>query len=188
MATATGPESKPVFKRKSTETESQEVAVRRALDEITPEILGTASVFDEDALRELRTFDEAVALTTTHQGPVDTADAVLGDGFAVLSKEGKARLCGVPLLLMEWAFRPGDFGTPFVSVRLAARNPDGGMSRYIVNDGSTGIAEQLAKFTKKTGRMGGLLVKNGFRKSEYDYTDETGETRPAVTYYLDTSA
>lgn len=170
-----------------TAAESQEVARKSALDDIVPEIL-SGDKFTETELRDLESFDAAVALAQREFGAVDTADQVLGDGFAVLDKATKARLVGVPCLFLSWAFRPGDFGRPFVSVRVIARGNTGGVSKYILNDGSTGIAEQLASYTQRTGKSGGLVIAKGLRASEYEYEDERGNLIPATTYYIDTSA
>lgn len=159
----------------------------RASEQLPTEIIN-ASAWDEDALRSITSFDEAVRLATTAYGDVETASDVLGDGFALLNSEDKGLLVGRPMLLMEWGFYDGDYGSKFVGIRAVVQNRDGSMGKYIFNDGSTGILEQLAKYTLKTGRTGGLSVKNGLRVSEYDYTDEeTGKTRKAQTYYLDTA-
>jgi hypothetical protein len=166
------------------DTPTTDVAKVRAIDEIVPEVMGGTSSFNEDDLRALTSFDEAVRLATQEHGPIATVSDVLGDGFALLNN--KAILTGVPCLFMEWAFRDGDFGRPFVSVRVVARNADGGMSRYIVNDGSTGIAEQLAAYTKKTGKLGGLFAAHGLRKSDYDIETDEGP-KAATTYYIDTA-
>lgn len=162
--------------------------------------------FDEDALRAISSFDDAVALATAVHGDLAMADQELGDGFALLDKDSKAKLVDVPLLLMEWAFYPGDFGDEFAAVRLVARNPDGSVGRYILNDGSRGVCDTLRKYTARTGKSGNLLVKKGLRRSDYLYCDmcrkatsecEVPEVhekspeklwRPATTFYLDTSA
>jgi hypothetical protein len=99
---------------------------------------------------------------------------------------------------MEWAFRPGDFGSQFVSARVVTRNADGGMSKYIINDGGTGLAEQLAQFTQDTGKTGGLFARHGLRESEYaidaDGAPLARNSDPeliagkASTFYVNTSA
>lgn len=169
-------------------SESTDIERRSELADMVPEIMGGGSHFDEDALRSLSTFDEAIALATSQHGEMLDASDELGDGFTLLGRDQKNLLENRPLLLLEWAFRPGDFGTPFVSVRVAARNDNGSVGKYIINDGSTGIAEQLAKFTKKTGKLGNLLVKGGLRKSEYDKELPDGKggtyTTHATTWYL----
>jgi hypothetical protein len=179
-----------------------EVVKRRPVEELAPEQASQPSAFDADTMRELSDFDEAVRLATEAYGPVVQADQEIGDGFAILGDKSKGRLVNVPLLFMEWSFYPGDFGTQFVAARVVARNPDGGVSRYIVNDGSTGIADQLAAYSKRTGKYGALMVKKGLRVSEYTYCElcrvvncelpdahkSMGQHKKAETYYLDTSA
>lgn len=164
---------------------TRELVKRRALDELVLEVMGGGSVFSRDELMSITNFDDAVRLATEVHGQIVAADQELGDGFALLSKEQKNLLCGIPLLLLEWKFRGGDFGK-FVTLRIIARNPDGSASKYIVNDGSTGIAEQLADYQTNTGRTGGMFVGKGFRRSDYE-VEIDGDMRDASTFYLDTS-
>lgn len=161
---------------------------------IVPEVIQSATSFDENALREITTFDEAILLTQQTLGhEIDIASKELGDGFSLLTE--KTSLIGVPLFFMEWTFREGDFGL-FVSVRGMTESG----KKFIVNDGSTGIAAQLMAHSERTGRQGGMLIAKGLRVSEYP-TDETGQPldrktakeHPELvkgkgsTYYLDTS-
>jgi hypothetical protein len=165
-------------------SESTEVANRRAIDEIVPEIMGGGSVFDADKLRSLDNFDQALAMVADTFGEIKDASEELGDGFSLV--EDKSTLVGKPMILMEWAFRDGDFGT-FVSVRAMVKEPNGAPRKVIFNDGSTGIAEDLADWSiKNNGRMGGMVVHKGLRVSEY-VKEIDGKRTPAKTYYLDTS-
>lgn len=164
---------------------TREVVKRRALEDLVVEVMGGGSMFSRDELMAITNFDEAIRLATEVHGQIVAADQELGDGFALLNKEQKNLLCGVPLLLLEWKFRGGDFGN-FVTLRVIARNPDGSVSKYIVNDGSTGIAEQLADYQQNTARTGGMFVGKGFRRSDYE-VEIDGELRGASTFYLDTS-
>jgi hypothetical protein len=159
--------------------------------------------FAPEALRDIKTFEDAARLL--YMAGIETVEAgqVLGDGFALLKDEGKARLVGVPILLLEWDFYPGDFGDTFVAIRLVARNPDGTAGKYIINDGSTGIAKMLKDYTNRTGMAAGLVVRNGLRPSSYTFCEacarplaageaddehrEAGKHKKATTYYLDTS-
>ena len=159
----------------------------RALATIPADMV-KSSAFNEADLRDVDSFDQAIALVQNTLGSVDVASDVLGDGFALLDTKNKAQLVGVPCVFAEWTFNDGDFGT-FVSARVIARTEVGGVRKLIINDGSTGIAETLAKYTKDTGKTGGLLAPRGLRVSEYEYVDpQTGERKPAKTYYIDTSA
>lgn len=206
MALARNKKESPVDKQESTQDTSQVVdadtqVAKRASDEIIAEVMRRADTFDEDALRSIKDFDQAIALVHQAHGPIESASDELGDGFAILSDEDKRRLVGVPLLFMEWDFYDGDFGSKFVAIRVVARNPDGGVSKYIVNDGSTGVCEMLARYQVKTGKTGGLLCHKGFRASDYTYCEACGEVvnpqydavhaknhKKATTFYIDTSA
>lgn len=167
---------------------NQSLAERPSEMLVTEQMSGGRSAFTEEDLRAITTFDEAIALATAEHGAAVYADEVLGDGFALLSTDGKARLVGVPLCFMEWSFYDGEFGGKFVAARVVARGPSGNVERYILNDGSTGICDQLAKFQLNKGRNGNLIARYGLRRSDYEYTDESGKTKPATTYYIDTSA
>jgi hypothetical protein len=164
---------------------TKEVERQSALAEMVPEIM-SGSAYSREALAEIDSFDAALAMATEQYGPVVDAADVLGDGFALLESNSKPILEGIPLILMEWNFRDGDFGKPFVSVRVVAKHPNGTMGRYIVNDGSTGIAEQLAEYTKKYGRYGGLIVSKGLLRSDYD-VEIDGKKSRATTWYLNLS-
>lgn len=142
--------------------------------------------FTSDDLQNLKDWSDLDGFVAKYGIDVLPADQVLGDGFAILND--KMRLVGVPMFIIEWRNNKGENGT-FTSMRVLARLDNGSMAKYIVNDGSTGIHKQLTEFTESRKVRAGLMVKNGFRVSEYDYTDErTGEVRPAKTFYLDTSA
>lgn len=170
--------------------------------EIVPEVMATPSTFSRDELSEISTFDDALRLAGMTYGTVVTADEEIGDGFKVATEDDKRRLCGVPLMFLEWAIRDGDFGA-YVSIRAVAQT-ETGITKWILNDGSTGIAEDLVSFQKKTGRTGGLFVRQGLRVSDYWIDAETGvpltkkeygeyiargeRTAKASTFYLDTSA
>lgn len=159
-------------RKASTQEPTQEVATRRALEDMVPEQLPQASMYGEDELKSLSTWDDAMrlAMATTGDAPL-MASEVMGDGFELIDGEkGKATLVDVPFMLLEWTFRDGDFGT-YVSCRGMTK--DG--RKFILNDGSTGIAEQLAKLTKdNAGRLSNLVVHKGLRVSEYP-TDASGQ-------------
>lgn len=177
-----------------TPEEQQQLAMRDQL----PAEMYRSNAYTDDELRGATTFDEFVALAAEKFDQVDDVSEVLGDGFAVL-KDNK-RLVGVPLLFLEWNFYPGKFGSNFVACRVIARNDNGSAQKYIINDGSTGIAEQLAAYTKDTGRTGGLGARHGLRASDYIYCGQceravdpktdaqhAKDHIPAATYYIDTA-
>jgi hypothetical protein len=151
----------------------------------TGEIVAAGPQYDDAALRAIESFDDAMALAIQTVGDIETADNALGNGFALL--DNKTALIGAPSMFLSWTFNAGDFGE-FVSVHVVARNESGGARKVIVNDGSTGIFQQLREYTDRTGRQGGLFVRKGLRQSVYEYVDDKGNKRPATTFYLDTSA
>jgi hypothetical protein len=108
----------------------------------------------------------------------DSVDVVLGgqDQYGPIL-EDKGRLVGVPLLIVKWNFHPGK-GGDFVSLWILTQTGE----RYIVNDGSTGIKEQLQTYTAETGRNAMLRADRGFSRSDYVHP----EHGPSTTFYIDT--
>ena len=134
------------------------------------EIMPAASDFTNDQLAAIESFEDAVLLARNEYGDILAAHEqnTLGTGFRVATDDDKMRLCGVSLLFLEWSFRESDYGTsPYVSVRAIQQGDNGQAVKWVLNDGSTGIAQQLKDFTTKTGRTGGLGVRRGLRVSEY---------------------
>lgn len=141
---------------------------------------------DTDLLN-IQTEADALALLQEVGYTVEEADKAIGNGFAILPTDHKGRLEGLPLLFLSWRFSCGDMGE-FVSALVLAPTQNG-VEKWILNDGSTGIYNQLKAYSENTGRYGGLRVKRGLRRSDYTYTDpQTGNEKPATTFYLDTSA
>lgn len=161
-------------------------------------------VFTDDDLAEVDSWDTAMSFVDGAFGEAVNAADVLGTGFRMATEDDKLRLCGVPLLLMQWVFHPGDFGEDFVAINAVQRHDDGGISKWIITDGGTGLCAELKAYTKKTGRSGGLGVPKGLRVSNYYIDPETKKPLtkaevaqaivdkrkpvPAHTFYLDTSA
>lgn len=141
--------------------------------------------FNDEDLRNITTWDDLNAMFTEYGADVVSADEVLGTGFELLSTDDKATLVGVPLVLIDWRFNEGDQGE-FVSI-MAASNTGGVMRKVIINDGSTGIRDQLKTLVGR-GISGPMLVKKGLVRSDYEYEDDKGVKRPATTYYLSESA
>jgi len=170
----------------------------------TGEVMAVPSTFSREELSGITSWDDALRLAQSEYGDIVTADTEIGDGFKVATEDDERRLIGVPLFLLEWTFRAGDFGDDYVSIRAISQGDSGVSTKWIINDGGTGICRDLRDFTKKTGRFGGLLVRNGLRVSDYQVDNETkqvlskGEykdalaegrkTFPGYTFYLDTSA
>jgi hypothetical protein len=169
---------------------------------VVPMDMGTR--FGKQDRTDISSWDDAVRLAQGEFGTVlQIHDTELGDGFRVASEEDERRLIGVPLMLLEWRWNDGDFGE-YVSVVAIAQGENGQATKWIINDGSTGIREQIRDFETKYERNGGLMVRNGLRVSDYHTDLDTGmpiskkdvveyhkdgrKTGKGHTFYLDTSA
>lgn len=132
-------------------------------------------------LAGIQSFEDAAALLATRYETILDSDD-LGDGFELV--KDKTKLVGTTMLLVSWRIMDTDdkmeFGEPWVIVRAVTED-----SRKIVFvDGSTGIRDQLIGVTASSGRTGGVLARDGLRVSEYTFTDDTGKTKPAKTFYI----
>ena len=147
------------------------------------EIAVPGANFEVEELAGIVSFDDALKLVQAKIGEenIAVASAEIGDGFKLL--ENKDQLCGVAFIAVTWDFHMGDHGE-FASMKVVTK--DG--LKFIVNDGSSGIRDQLMGYSKKKKVQGGLFCEKGLRRSDYKYTDEHGQENPATTYYLDTSA
>lgn len=148
--------------------------------------VATISRLSESDLADIRTFADAVQISGSLHGTVEQASDALGNGFEVLDGNGKAGLVGVNLLLIEWKFSEGDNGE-FVSAMAIIPQADGGIRKVVINDGSSGIYRQLRDYSDKTNRYGGLMVRKGLRRSDYEVL-VMGAMKKSTTFYLDTSA
>jgi hypothetical protein len=157
------------------------------------EVARTVPILSDDALREMESMEDALrVLQDSGVAPVNIADE-MGDGFSLLeSAEDKRRLVKTEFVVLSWTFSDGDYGEPFVSMRVMTKA--GG--KFIVNDGGTGIRAQLQAYTAKTGRQHGMYVPQGLRVSDYFIHREThepvarnydGPKDPAATFYLSTN-
>lgn len=149
----------------------------------TSNVPAVAHKVSPNQLREIHSFDDALRLMEETYGAdaLALASDVLGDGFALA--KSKDQLIGVPCAFISWTESLGDHG-PFIAARVVTQ--DG--RKLVITDGSEGIYRQLADFSVAKGRDGGLIAKNGLRRSDYTYKNDRGEETPAQTYYIDTSA
>lgn len=148
-----------------------------------------------EQLKAIQNFDDVKRLAAELNNDI-VSSTELGDGFALLDTKDKDRLIGLPIMVIGWNFSMGDMGE-FVTARVLAQEANGTFSKYIINDGSTGIYDQLKRISQLNPNAGIVTAIRGLRKSEYfvpvEVTDEqTGETstvqKKSTTYYIDTSA
>lgn len=147
--------------------------------------------FSDEELSSVKSFEDALATVASVSEGVLEQIGDYGNGFIVL--KDKDALVGVPFIVMAWTFHPSEFKdennlpTEFVSAYVVTKNDE----KWVLNDGSTGIRDQLAKVTSKRIESGdevnafrGLACPQGLSKSEYTYVDDKGREIPAKTYYL----
>lgn len=151
---------------------------------ILPASVNAPAVFRDADLAAIDSFADAVkALESFNVAVEKTSD--YGTGFAIV--KDKNVLIGVDFLILDWRFTDSSkYEGDFVSATLVTK--DG--RKLILNDGSTGIRDQLKLVTAERIKKGhphpqsGIMVQNGLTRSDYDYTDEKGKTTKASTFYL----
>lgn len=146
-------------------------------------------MWSDDQLGDVKSFSDAMSLLNEANVSVVSTDD-LGNGFTVLKE--KDQLIKVPFIILDAILNRGDNGL-FVSLYVVTERNE----KLIVNDGSTGIRDQVRRyFARLNGRelsvddigshvLKGVMVKNGLSRSDYTYDDpNTGESKNAATYYL----
>lgn len=130
-------------------------------------------------LASINSFDDALSIINEKMGGQVAEVSDLGDGFSVL--ENKETLIGTPFIIVQSVFRDGDYG-PYVSCHVVTQ--DG--RKLILNDGSTGVRDQIAMLWERKPEMKGrpIVCRKGLRKSTYNHPQHG----PSTTFYLDTSA
>jgi hypothetical protein len=119
--------------------------------------------FTDSTLRNVSSFEDAMALASEVYGDVKDITQELGNGFTLLSREDKNRLVKKPFVVLHFGLTEGDFGT-FASVAVVTKDN----KKFIFNDGSTGVRDQLVDLAQTHKRFGGFMVPNGLAESEYD--------------------
>jgi hypothetical protein len=197
----------------SAQAAAEGVEVRISRDGVAIPTSADTSVMREltdDVLRGIGdtgdAFADALAIAEQLYGSVQDITEEFGTGFELVSD--KNSLVGVKFVLLKWNFTQGDFGV-FVSAAVVTAKG----RKYILNDGSTGICQQLREFSMRTGKFGGFVAPRGLRSSQYATCQACGkprssfdETCPGIlqngsvcgdtntargtgsTYYLDTAA
>jgi hypothetical protein len=141
--------------------------------------------FDVTTLRNLESFDDAVALLTDTYGELQDATKVIGSGFSLTDTNGKYRLIGEPFVIIRMTFpqstehKDADTGEWLHYAVLHIMTRDG--RKLIITDGGVGIYRQCEEWAVRESRHGGLYVPGGLRVSEYDLPDGSGQ---GMTYYL----
>lgn len=148
-------------------------------------VAGKPQSFDDATLASMVSWDDAIKALES-AGMVATDAAEYGTGFDVVDK---ATLVGIPFVAIEWRFNEGDYGQPYVAIKVMTKDGRKG----VVIDGGTGIRDQMVKVTEDrlaqfngdlTKAHAALICPKGLRDSKYTYTDAKGNEIPATTYYI----
>lgn len=119
----------------------------------------------DSELRSITSFDEAVKYVKEQYKETVSVAEHLGNGFTVLDKDEKERLVGVPFIILSFTLNEGDFGDEGFTSMMVVTGED---KRFVVNDGGTGIREQLLDLANQfPGRFGGFFVPHGLTMSTY---------------------
>lgn len=135
--------------------------------------------FSPDELRGIQNWDDLGNLFRAHDVIPQNVGEVLGDGFSLLATADKKTLEGEEFIILDWQFTEGDRGE-YVTVRLVTKSG----RKLILNDGSTGIRDQMKKYAEVSSQP--LYVARGLRRSDYTINVD-GKSERATTYYLDTA-
>lgn len=139
--------------------------------------------FDVTTLRNIESFDDAMALLSDTYGEVEDATQVIGSGFTLTDTNGKYRLIDEAFIIVRMAFPQSATvmkdGVPAHYAVLHVVTRDG--RKLIITDGGVGIYQQCEEWAVRTGKRGGLYVPGGLRVSQYDLPDGSGQ---GTTYYL----
>lgn len=140
----------------------------------------------DDQLRDLSDWGSIGVLAEAIGADIEDVTAY-GTGFAVLDSKEKKQLVGQTFAIIDWSFHTGDMGR-FVSAVLLVKDTN---RKVIINDGSTGICQQLVDISKKRLSEGKdasciLVVPKGLRVSEYT-KEIDGKPTSAQTFYIDFS-
>ena len=82
------------------------------------------------------------------------------------------------------------YGEPFCAIMLVTRDEIDGRNQFVINDGSTGIYEQVKGMVERSKRKSGIICPNGLRASKYEkvisdaFGNAPDKTIQATTYYV----
>lgn len=130
-------------------------------------------------LRSITTAEEAIELLIA-RGVTPKSISEFGDGFAILTREAKTKLVGVPFFIVGWRqFTSTKYDTDGVAVYVITT--DGENRKYTIIDTGSGIKRQLIEDIQEPV---GIHVPQGLTRSEYDNGGPNKDIH-GVTFYLD---
>lgn len=127
-----------------------------------------------------RTFEQMYQYALDHDGEI-----IEFEGSAWELLKDKSKLVDVPFMIADVRHYDGQFGGA-VAVMLITQQPLPGFDscNYVINDGSTGLYQQVVNMIYNAKQKTGILCKRGLRASSYDYEAPDGNIIPATTYYV----
>lgn len=175
-------------------TDNQAVSTSMAKD--TPHVSTTVTVLRTEHFREIKSFDAAAELLRESGKGIVAADAELGDGFELV--KDLRQLVGVPMLCVDVKFLISDKYTDkqghpagYIVARCVTKDD----RKVVIDDGSTGISQQLWTYKEENDGAWPTLWAHGLRESTF-YVDKAGNVVPRTTvgatevstFYIDTSS
>lgn len=143
------------------------------------------SRIENETLNKLRNTSDVAEYFQAVAADLEDYSDEYGSGFEILDK--KERLVDEGFVIVAWQFNTSkEYGGKFVTAYVITERGD----KFILNDGSTGIRDQLYKVTETRRARGveqsqkALMVRKGLRASRYTYVDDNGKETQATTYYL----
>lgn len=130
-----------------------------------------------EQLLECESFDEMAELLQSNNLPMpERVGDLIGDGYYLC--EDKQQLVGVKFIIVAMGWQPKGFGDGYATLHVLTAKGD----KLILNDGGTGIAEQVQQMMRAGIRVP-LLCPRGLRRSDYEHP----EAGPSTTFYLETA-
>ena len=137
---------------------------------------------NDEVLRDVRSFEDAIALLAGAGVAVVDYSEEYGDGFTLLKgNDDKQKLVNEPFVILGIKLATGDYGDgeEFAILHVVTKSNQ----KFILVDGGSGICAQAIAMIDR-GHSAGVYVPNGLRRSDYEYVDEKGKRSPASTFYL----
>jgi hypothetical protein len=117
-----------------------------------------------------------------------------GSPFTLIRKDEKGMLENQPFTVVDtrW-YESKQFGNMVVAVMLITDDPIKGENKFLFNDGSTGVRQQMEAMVTHTKRRGGFRCPRGLRASHYTVWDKVdldgapmkdAKEIEATTYYI----
>lgn len=130
-------------------------------------------------------FGETLPEDMSFQELIDAGVISISEIDDRLKVDNKDDLIGVPLVIIDWEFKPSDMGKDYAFVTVKTQE-----GTRVFADGGTGIPDQLERYKAKLLDSGArfIYVPNGLRKSDYVakvVVDGEEKRIPATTYYFD---